>query len=73
MNQLETKLHAIQTTKSELKKQYLNTPGEHQKRELAREIYGLTIEEKETLGKLNISLEDIVLTAPFEKPEDDEQ
>lgn len=71
MNQLETKLQAIQTTKTELKKQYWNTDDEHQRRKIEHKIFLLDEEETETLAQLNVRLDDIILTEPYDKPETD--
>ena len=62
MNQLETTLHAIQTTKTTLKKQLANTTDEHIKQKIEHQIHCLNKEETETLQKLNIRLNDIELT-----------
>ena len=62
MNQLETTLHAIQTTKTQLKKQLANTTDEHIKQKIEHQIHCLNKEETETLQKLNIRLTDIELT-----------
>ena len=61
-NQLETTLHAIQTTKTTLKKQLANTTDEHIKQKIEHQIHCLNKEETETLQKLNIRLNDIELT-----------
>ena len=70
MNQLETTLHAIQTTKNQLKKQLANTTDPHIKQKIEHQIHCLNKEEKETLDQLNFRLDDITLT---EKEEDDNQ
>ena len=62
MNQLETTLHAIQTTKNELKKQLANTKDPHIRQKIEPQIHCLNKEETETLQKLNIRLTDIELT-----------
>ena len=72
INQLETTLHAIQTTKAELKKQLQNTTDEHTRQKLEHQIHCLSMEETETLQKLNIRLDDIILTGPDKKPETDD-
>lgn len=61
-NQLETTLHAIQTTKATLNKQLQSTTDEHIKQKIQHQIHCLKMEEQETLQKLNIRLEDITLT-----------
>lgn len=73
MNQLETTLHAIQTTKTTLKKQLANTTDEHIKQKLEHQIHCLSMEETETLHKLNIRLNDIELTGPDKKPDDGDE
>ena len=70
MNQLETTLHAIQTTKTTLTKQLANTTDPHIKQKIEHQIHCLNKEEKETLDQLNFRLDDITLT---EKEEDDNQ
>ena len=70
MNQLETTLHAIQTTKNQLKKQLANTTDPHIRQKLKHQIHCINQEEKETLDQLNFRLDDITLT---EKEEDDNQ
>ena len=69
MNQLETTLHAIQTTKNELKKQLANTTDPHTRQKIEHQIHCINQEETETLQKLNIRLTDIELT----EEEDDNQ
>lgn len=69
MNQLETTLHAIQTTKTTLHKQYKETTDPHIKQKIEHQIHCLNKEETETLQKLNIRLNDITLT----EEEDDNQ
>ena len=69
MNQLETTLHAIQTTKNELKKQLANTTDPHIRQKIQHYLDGLDKEEKETLDQLNFRLDDITLT----EEEDDNQ
>lgn len=69
MNQLETILHAIQTTKTQLKKQLANTTDPHIKQKIEHQIHCINQEETETLTKLNIRLTDIELT----EEEDDNQ
>ena len=71
MNQLETKLHAIQTTKTELIKQYVNTTDENKRRKIEHKIFLLDKEETKTLAQLNVRLDDIILTEPYDKPETD--
>ena len=73
INQLETQLHAIQTTKATLNKQLKQTKDPHIQQKIEHQIHCLNQEETETLRKLNIRLEDITLTEPYEKPEDDKQ
>ena len=68
MNQLETILHSIQTTKTQLKKQLANTTDPHIRQKIEHQIHCLNKEETETLQKLNIRLTDIELTD--EKPEE---
>ena len=70
MNQLETTLHAIQTTKTTLTKQLANTTDPHIQQKIEHQIHYLNKEEKETLDQLNFRLDDITLT---EKEEDDNQ
>ena len=62
MNQLECKLHAIQTSKAHLKKELENTTDPHIKQKIEHQIHCLNKEETETLQKLNIRLTDIELT-----------
>ena len=69
MNQLETILHSIQTTKTQLKKQLANTTDEHIKQKIEHQIHCINQEETETLQKLNIRLTDIELT----EEEDDKE
>ena len=69
MNQLECKLHAIQTSKVHLKKELENTTDEHIKQKIQHYLDGLDKEEKETLDQLNFRLDDITLT----EEEDDNQ
>ena len=69
MNQLETTLHAIQTTKTTLHKQYKETTDPHIKQKIEHQIHCLNKEEKETLDQLNFRLDDITLT---EKEEEDD-
>ena len=69
MNQLETTLHAIQTTKTQLKKQLANTTDPHIRQKIEHQIHCINQEETETLNQLNIRLEDITLT---EKEEEDD-
>ena len=69
MNQLETILHAIQTTKTQLKKQLANTTDPHIRQKIEHQIHCINQEETETLTKLNIRLNDIELT----EEEDDNQ
>ena len=72
MNLDNQKLRAIQTTKAELKKQLEQTPDEHIRQKLEHQIHCLSMEETETLQKLNIRLDDIILTGPDKKPETDD-
>ena len=69
MNQLETTLHAIQTTKNELKKQLANTTDPHIQEKLQHYINGYNKEETRILQQLNLQLKDITLT---EKEEEDD-
>ena len=62
MNLDNQTLKAIQTTKATLKKQLQQTENPHIKEKLEHQIHCLTMEEQETLQKLNIRLEDITLT-----------
>ena len=68
-NQLETTLHAIQTTKNQLKKQLANTTDPHIQQKIEHQIHCINQEETETLTKLNLRLGDIELT----EEEDDNQ
>ena len=68
MNLDNQTLHAIQTTKTTLKKQLANTTDPHIKQKIEHQIHCLNKEETETLQKLNIRLTDIELTE-----EDDNQ
>ena len=68
MNQLETILHSIQTTKTQLKKQLANTTDPHIQQKIEHQIHCLNKEETETLTKPNLRLGDIELTD--EKPEE---
>ena len=71
MNLDNQTLRCIQTTKAELKKQLNNTTDEHTRQKLEHQIHCLSMEETETLQKLNIRLNDIILTD--EKPPEDEE
>ena len=71
MNLDNQTLRCIQTTKAELKKQLQNTTDEHTRQKLEHQIHCLDKEETETLQKLNIRLNDIMLTD--EKPPEDEE
>ena len=62
MNLDNQTLRCIQTTKAELKKQLQNTTDEHTRQKLEHQIHCLSMEETETLHKLNIRLNDIILT-----------
>ena len=62
MNQLNETLRAIKTTKATLHKQYKETTDPHIKQKIEHQIHCLNKEEQETLGKLNIRLDDITLT-----------
>lgn len=68
MNQLECKLHAIQTSKVHLKKELENTTDPHIRQKIEHQIHCLSKEETETLNQLNLRLDDITLTN--EKPEE---
>lgn len=72
MNLDNQTLRCIQTTKAELRKQLQNTTDEHTRQKLEHQIHCLSMEETETLNKLNIRLNDIELTGPDKKPETDE-
>jgi len=72
MNLDNQTLRCIQTTKAELKKQLQNTTDEHTRQKLEHQIHCLSMEETETLNKLNIRLNDIELTGPDKKPETDD-
>jgi len=69
MNLDNQTLRCIQTTKAELRKQLQNTTDEHIRQKLEHQIHCLSMEETETLQKLNIRLDDIILTGPDKKPE----
>ena len=71
MNLDNQTLRCIQTTKAELKKQLNTTTDEHTRQKLEHQIHCLDKEETETLQKLNIRLNDIILTD--EKPPEDEE
>ena len=71
MNLDNQTLRCIQTTKAELRKQLQNTTDEHTRQKLEHQIHCLSMEETETLQKLNIRLNDIILTD--EKPPEDEE
>ena len=73
MNLDNQKLRAIQTTKAELKKQLEQTHDEHIRQKLEHQIHCLSMEETETLHKLNIRLNDIELTGPDKKPDDGDE
>lgn len=62
MNLLNQTLHAIQTTKATLNKELQSTKDPHIRQKLEHQIHCLTMEEQETLHKLNIRLTDITLT-----------
>jgi len=72
MNLDNQTLRCIQTTKAELRKQLQNTTDEHTRQKLEHQIHCLSMEETETLNKLNIRLNDIELTGPDKKPETDD-
>ena len=72
MNLDNQTLRCIQTTKAELRKQLQNTTDEHTRQKLEHQIHCLSMEETETLQKLNIRLDDIILTGPDKKPETDD-
>ena len=72
MNLDNQTLRCIQTTKAELRKQLQNTTDEHTRQKLEHQIHCLSMEETETLQKLNIRLDDIILTDPDKKPETDD-
>ena len=69
MNLDNQTLKCIQTTKAELKKQLNNTTDEHTRQKLEHQIHCLSMEETETLQKLNIRLNDITIT----EEEDEEE
>jgi hypothetical protein len=69
MNLDNQTLRCIQTTKAELKKQLEQTDDPHIKQKIEHQIHCLSMEETETLNKLNIRLNDITLT----EEEDDTQ
>ena len=71
MNLDNQTLRCIQTTKAELRKQLQNTTDEHTRQKLEHQIHCLDKEETETLQKLNIRLNDIIITD--EKPPEDEE
>ena len=62
MNLDNQTLRCIQTTKAELKKQQEQTHAEHIRQKQDHQIHCLSMEETETLHKLNIRLNDIILT-----------
>ena len=72
MNLDNQTLRCIQTTKAELKKQLEQTHDEHIRQKLEHQIHCLSMEETETLNKLNIRLNDIELTGPDKTPETDD-
>lgn len=72
MNQLNETLRAIRTTKATLNKQLQSTTDPHIRQKLEHQIHCLNKEETETLNQLNLRLDDITLTAPYEKPEKEE-
>ena len=72
MNLDNQTLRCIQTTKAELRKQLQNTTDEHTRQKLEHQIHCLSMEETETLNKLNIRLNDIEITGPDKKPETDD-
>ena len=69
MNLDNQTLKCIQTTKAELKKQLQHTTDEHTRQKLEHQIHCLSMEETETLNKLNIRLNDITIT----EEEDEEE
>ena len=69
MNLDNQTLKCIQTTKAELKKQLQHTTDEHLRQKLEHQIHCLSMEETETLNKLNIRLNDITIT----EEEDEEE
>ena len=71
-NQLETTLHAIQTTKTQLKKQLANTTDPHIKQKIEHYINGYSQEEKRILDQLNMRI-DLEITGPDKEPEEEEQ
>ena len=72
MNLDNQTLRCIQTTKAELRKQLQNTTDEHTRQKLEHQIHCLSMEETETLQKLNIRLNDIELIGPDKKPSEKE-
>lgn len=72
MNQLNQELKAVQNSKATLKKQLKTETNPHIKEKLQHYIDGYTKEEKRILQQLNIQLNDITLTAPYEKPEEED-
>ena len=72
MNLDNQTLRCIRTTKAELRKQLQNTTDEHTRQKLEHQIHCLSMEETETLNKLNIRLNDIEITGPDKKPETDD-
>ena len=72
MNLLNQQLQAIKNSKTFCQKQLANEKDEHIRQKIQHYIDGLNKEEQEILAQMNIRLDDITLTAPYEKPEEED-
>ena len=72
MNLLNQQLQAIKNSKTYCQKQLANEKDEHIRQKIQHYIDGYTKEEKRILQQLNIQLNDITLTKPYEKPEEED-
>lgn len=73
MNLLNQQLQAIKNSKTYCQKQLANEKDEHIRQKIQHYIDGLNKEEQEILAQMNVRLDDITLTAPYEKPEEDDK
>ena len=72
MNQLNQELMAIRNSKTYLTKQLKKETNPHIREKLQHYIDGYSKEEQRVLPELNVRLDDITLTAPYEKPEEED-
>ena len=71
INLLNQQLQAIRNSKEYCRKQLDSESDEHIRQKIQHYIDGLDKEEEEILGQMNVRLDDITLTAPYEKPDND--